>query len=89
MLSCFSFLEWLCVDETVLTQISVYQIQLALSTGILIARPEWAHHDTALVFSLSSLSSPEGGEGWGEEVVSFPAEIPSPRPSPRLGGARE
>jgi hypothetical protein len=43
------------VDETVLTQISVYQIQLALSTGILIARPEWVHHDTALVFSLSSL----------------------------------
>ena len=42
--------------------------------------------DAVLVFSLAS---PEGGEGRGEEVVCFPAEIPSPHPSPRLGGARE
>ncbi len=37
----------------------------------------------------SSLSSPEGGEGRGEEASLFPAQIPSPQPSPRLGGARE
>ena len=30
---------------------------------------------------------PKGGEGRGEETVYF--QIPSPRPSPRLGGARE
>jgi DNA ligase (NAD+) len=36
-----------------------------------------------------SLSSPEGGEGRGEEVKLFPNKIPSPHPSPRLGGERE
>ena len=36
-----------------------------------------------------SLSSPEGGEGRGEEASMFPAQIPSPQPSPRLGGERE
>jgi superfamily II DNA or RNA helicase len=36
-----------------------------------------------------SLSSPEGGEGRGEEVRSSPDQIPSPQPSPCLGGARE
>ena len=30
-----------------------------------------------------------GGEGWGEEAEIGIIEIPSPRPSPRLGGARE
>jgi len=44
------------------------------------------HLSTVPVFSLSS---PVGGEGGGEEarVVSVP--IPSPQPSPRLGGERE
>lgn len=37
-------------------------------------------------FSLSSL---KGGEGRGEEAKLFPDQIPSPQPSPRLGGARE
>jgi len=36
-----------------------------------------------------SLSSPKGGEGRGEEADYFETQIPSPRPSPRLGGARE
>ena len=36
-----------------------------------------------------SLSSPKGGEGRGEEVDTPENEIPSPQPSPRLGGARE
>ena len=36
-----------------------------------------------------SLSAPKGGEGRGEEVKLFPDQIPSPQPSPRLGGARE
>jgi len=36
-----------------------------------------------------SLSSPKGGEGRGEEADNFKIHHPSPRPSPRLGGARE
>jgi putative protease len=36
-----------------------------------------------------SLSSPEGGEGRGEEARSFQTQIPSPQPSPRLSGERE
>jgi hypothetical protein len=36
-----------------------------------------------------SLASPEGGEGRGEEAPMLPAQIPSPQPSPRLGGERE
>ena len=36
-----------------------------------------------------SLASPEGGEGRGEEAKAFRDQIPSPRPSPRLGGERE
>jgi hypothetical protein len=36
-----------------------------------------------------SLSSPEGGEGRGEEADCFQIQIPSPQPSPRLGGERE
>ena len=36
-----------------------------------------------------SLSSPEGGEGRGEEARLSAVQIPSPRPSPRLGGERE
>ena len=36
-----------------------------------------------------SLSSPTGGEGRGEEVDCSQIQIPSPRPSPRLGGERE
>jgi len=37
----------------------------------------------------TSLSSPKGGEGRGEEANYFETQIPSPRPSPRSGGARE
>ncbi|MBE0545134.1 MAG: ATP synthase subunit I [Verrucomicrobia bacterium] len=37
---------------------------------------------------ICSLSSPKG-EGRGEEAQSFPAQIPSPQPSPRSGGERE
>ena len=36
-----------------------------------------------------SLSSPEGGEGRGEEAQLFTTQNPSPQPSPRLGGERE
>ena len=36
-----------------------------------------------------SLTSPKGGEGRGEEAQLFPDQIPSPQPSPRLGGERE
>jgi hypothetical protein len=35
------------------------------------------------------LSSAKGGEGRGEEANCFENQIPSPQPSPRLGGARE
>ena len=42
--------------------------------------------DIAPVFSLSS---PEGGEGRGEEANCFRLKFPSPRPAPRLGGERE
>ena len=37
----------------------------------------------------SSRSSHKGGAGRGEEAQSSPAQIPSPQPPPRLGGARE
>ena len=37
----------------------------------------------------SSLSSPKGGEGRGEEADGSQIQNPSPQPSPRLGGARE
>ena len=36
-----------------------------------------------------SLSSTKGGEGRGEETNNFKNKIPSPQPSPRLGGVRE
>ncbi len=36
-----------------------------------------------------SLSSPKEGEGRGEEAQLFATQIPSPQPSPRLGGERE
>jgi hypothetical protein len=36
-----------------------------------------------------SLASPKGGEGRGEEAKVFRDQIPSPQPSPRLGGERE
>ena len=36
-----------------------------------------------------SLASPKGGEGRGEEAKAFRDQIPSPQPSPRLGGERE
>ena len=39
------------------------------------------------IFSFSSIA--DGGEGRDEEALIFPAQIPSPRPSPRLGGERE
>ncbi len=37
----------------------------------------------------SSLSFRKGGEGRGEEAQLLKAKIPSPQPSPRLGGERE
>jgi uncharacterized protein len=37
----------------------------------------------------SSLASLKGGAGRGEEARLSPAQIPSPQPSPRLGGATE
>ena len=39
--------------------------------------------------SASSLASPTGGEGRGEEASLSQDQIPSPQPSPRLGGERE
>ena len=39
--------------------------------------------------SFYSLSSPNGGEGQGEEAVGSQIQIPSSHPSARLGGARE
>ncbi len=44
-------------------------------------------HGNILGTHLSSLSSPKGGEGRGEEASD--SKIPSPQPSPRLGGERE
>src|ERR1039458_1324009 len=37
----------------------------------------------------SPLPPTRGGEGGGEEAQGFPAQIPSPQPSPRSGGERE
>jgi hypothetical protein len=42
----------------------------------------------ALCLRLDSLSFP-GGEGRGKESKDIGTKIPSPQPSPRLGGARE
>jgi len=44
-------------------------------------------HGNVLGGLISSLSSAKGGEGRGEEASG--SNIPSPQPSPRLGGARE
>ena len=46
-------------------------------------------HGNVLGAKISSLSSQKGGEGRGEEASVSKDQIPSPRPSPRLGGARE
>jgi uncharacterized ferritin-like protein (DUF455 family) len=46
------------------------------------ALPEFVESD-------NSLSSRKGGEGRGEEANYFRTQIPSPQPSPRLGGAGE
>jgi hypothetical protein len=45
--------------------------------------------NTTCCFRADSLSSPKGGEGRGEEAEDLEIKIPSPQPSPRLGGARE
>jgi hypothetical protein len=45
--------------------------------------------NVALYLRADSLSSPKGGEGRGEEADNSKIKIPSPQPSPRLGGARE
>ncbi len=42
-----------------------------------------------MLFLFSLLASPKGGEGRGEEAKVFRDQIPSPQPSPRLGGERE
>ena len=39
--------------------------------------------------AIVSLSTPEGGEGQGEEAQLVSSKIPSPQPSPRLGGTKE
>jgi ATP-dependent helicase HepA len=48
-------------------------------------------HDLAQDFHETdiSLSSPNGGEGRGEEAKFSSTQTPSPQPSPRLGGERE
>jgi cardiolipin synthase A/B len=46
-------------------------------------------HGNVLGAPASSLSSPTGGEGRGEEASFSKNKIPSPQPSPRSGGARE
>jgi cardiolipin synthase len=46
-------------------------------------------HGNILGTHRSSLSSPNGGEGRGEEAVVFKNQNPSPQPSPRLDGTRE
>jgi cardiolipin synthase len=46
-------------------------------------------HGNILGTHISSLSSPKGEEGRGEEALDSKIQIPSPQPSPRLGGARE
>jgi hypothetical protein len=45
--------------------------------------------NVAYCLRFDSLSSPKGGEGWGEEANGSQIQIPSPQPSPRLGGERE
>ena len=45
-----------------------------------------AHSPTT---SASSLASPKGGEGQGDEASLSQDQIPSPQPSPRSGGKRE
>jgi cardiolipin synthase len=46
-------------------------------------------HGNVLGAHISSLSSRKGGDGRSEEAVNSEVKIPSPQPSPRLGGARE
>jgi ATP-dependent helicase HepA len=46
-------------------------------------------HETDTALRDPSRSSPKGGAGRGEEAQLFSDQIPSPQPSPRLGGERE
>jgi uncharacterized ferritin-like protein (DUF455 family) len=50
--------------------------------------PEFVEFGNTGASAVASLSS-TGGEGQGEEAVNLQNQIPSPRPFPRLGGARE
>jgi len=61
-----------------------------------VGHPMIGRSPTSGAVSIVSRSSPEGGEGRAEEADSLPenssagsVQIPSPQPSPRLGGARE
>ncbi|MEY2466761.1 MAG: rRNA (cytosine1402-N4)-methyltransferase, partial [Verrucomicrobiota bacterium] len=52
-------------------------------------RTNFAGLPQVLAIHFSSLSSPKGGEGRGEEADDSQNQNPSPQPSPRLGGERE
>ncbi len=59
-------------------------VTFVMNHRLVVLEPAVAQPPTAF----SSLSSPEGGEGRGEEVPPALGD-PSPQPSPCLGGARE
>jgi hypothetical protein len=61
-----------------------YPVKYVILTAFLV--PLLAAFALARLFSLSST---KGGEGRGEEADCSKTQIPSPQPSPRLGGARE
>jgi hypothetical protein len=67
-------------------QLSFITYPIKYVSVVVFAAPLLAAFALARFFSLSS---PKGGEGRGEEAGCLNNQIPSPQPSPRLGGARE
>jgi hypothetical protein len=83
-------------------RIAAHLRQLGFSTPEILARDtenslllleDFGDATFALLLEKNGCLSPSlpcnGGEGRGEEAQLFPANAPSPQPSPRLGGARE
>lgn len=72
----------LLVASAVIVALVLLIVSLALAYGT----PK--DFKPAVTPAISTLSSPKGGEGWGEEAKVFETNIPSPQPSPRLSGER-
>ncbi len=74
------------VLRKIIPQLSLMTYPIKYVIFVAFSAPLLAAFALARLFSLSSTKK---GEGRGEEAGTFQSQIPSPQPSPRLGGARE